>query len=43
MKNEKKFLIPEAEIILLTNDDIITDSDVDNGWYDVSIPPYPGE
>ena len=42
MKNEKKFQIPEAEIVLLTNDDIITDSDVDGGWNDLSIPPYPG-
>ena len=41
MKNEKRFQIPEAEVVLLTNDDIITDSDVGGTWPDLSIPPYP--
>lgn len=42
MKKEKKFQIPEVEIVEFVNDDIITTSDVDEGWNDMSIPPYPG-
>lgn len=42
MKKEKKFQIPEVEIIAFIDDDIITTSDVDGGWNDMSIPPYPG-
>ena len=34
MKNEKKFLIPEAEIVVLSAEDIITSSGEIAGEYD---------
>lgn len=43
MKKENKFQIPEAEIVLLCNEDIITASDVDGGYDDSIIKPFPFE
>lgn len=38
MKEKKKFIVPEAEVIAFTNDDIITrsggDWDKDDNWED---------
>lgn len=41
MKKEKKFMIPEAEFVILFNIDTIRVSDVDSGNDDEDLPPYP--
>lgn len=42
MENKKQFLIPQAEIIRFTSEDIITTSDI--GWKPVDeIPEWPSQ